>query len=200
MSRLRLPVFLLALALFAFPARAETAPAIKLVQNFYAALEATMKEGPKLGFEGRVKKLDPAVRKTFNLPVMARRAVGFSWSQQTPKEQQALVEAFSRFSVATYASRFKKYDGEKFEILGERPAQGGVIVETRLMPKGDAPVALHYLIVKDETGAPRIMDVYLDGAISELATRRADFGAVIKREGFRALIDSLSQKTQTMGP
>lgn len=202
MKRLRLPALLLTftLLLAAPSTRAEDAAAMEVVRVFYAALESTMKEGPTLGFDGRYKKLDPAVRKAFNLQLMARRAAGLGWAKETPENQKALAEAFSRFSVATYASRFTKYGGEKFEILGEKPAAGGgTMVETRLVPSDDAPVTLNYLVVKDETGAPRIMDVYLDAAISELATRRSEFAAVIKREGFRALIDSLEKKAQNMG-
>lgn len=199
MKRLRLSALLLALALFAFAPAARAADASSVVRTFYAALEATMKDGPALGFEGRVKKLDPAVRKAFNLPLMARRAVGLGWSRETPENQKALIEAFSKFSVATYASRFSKYDGEKFEVLSEKPAAGGgTMVETHLVPKGEAPVTLNYLVVADETGAPRIMDVYLDAAISELATRRSEFGAIIKRDGFPALIGSLENKARSM--
>lgn len=204
MKRLRLSAFLVLLLSFFLvcPAqpRAEETQAIALVRSFYATLTDAMKQGPELGFEGRVKKLEPAVKQTFNLPLMARHAVGLIWSKQTKAEQTALIEAFSRFSVATYASRFTKYDGEKFEVLGEKPAAGGgVMVETILTPKGSDPVTLNYLVRNDETGKPRIMDVYLDAAISELATRRADFGAVIKREGFSSLITSLKEKADEMG-
>lgn len=198
------PLALLCLALTFFapvaPASAEDTAAVTLVKSFYQTLEQTMKEGPKLGFEGRYKKLEPAVTKAFNLPLMARHAVGLSWSKEPPEEQKKLIEAFSRFSVATYASRFTNYDGEMFEVLGEKPAAGGgVMVETKLKPKDSEAVTLNYLVRNDESGTPRIMDVYLDAAISELATRRSEFGAVIKREGFFALIDSLEEKAKKMG-
>ncbi len=180
-------------------ASAEDTPAVALVKSFYATLEETMKEGPKLGFEGRYKKLEPAVTKAFNLPLMARYAVGLGWNKEPVEEQKKLIEAFSRFSVATYASRFTKYDGEIFQVLGEKPAAGGgVMVETKLKPKDGEAVTLNYLVRNDEAGSPRIMDVYLDAAISELATRRAEFGAVIKRQGFFALIDSLDEKAKKM--
>lgn len=171
-----------------------------LVRAFYGTLTETMKEGPTLGFEGRYKKLEPAVSKTFNLPLMARYAVGLSWSKETPEKQKQLTDAFARFSVATYASRFTKYDGEVFDVLGEKPvASGGVMVETHLVPKDGGAVTLNYLVRNDETGTPRIMDVYLDAAISELATRRSEFAAVIKRQGFEALVDSLAEKAKKMG-
>lgn len=180
-------------------AKGEKAPS-DVVRAFYAQLTETMKQGPQLGFEGRYKKLEPAVKAAFNLPYMARLAVGPVWAATKPDDQQKLVEAFSNFSVANYANNFKKYDGEKFEVLGEKPATGGgVIVETRLVPKDEAPVMLNYLVRADEKGAPRIVDVFLDATISELATRRSEFSSIIKRDGFGALVTSLNDKTKKMG-
>ena len=192
-----LALALLFVACAASPVQAAQTPS-GLVKDFYAALTETMKEGPKLGFDGRYKKLEPVVTQTFNLPAMARLAVGPAWAKATPDQQQEITKAFTSFSIATYASRFKKFDGEVFNVMGEKPLPQGTIVETTLTPKDEAPVILNYMVRNDETGAPRIMDVYLDASISEMATRRSDFGAVIKREGIDALIKSLDGKVKKM--
>ncbi len=176
----------------------DTAQATRVVSSFYSTLQAIMKDGPLLGFDGRYVKLDPAVRKAFDLPLMARYAVGPSWREADRTQQDRLVEAFSSFSIATYASRFKKYDGEVFEILGEKPMGETTMVETRLIPKGEPPIRLNYRLRKNTQGEMKIVDVYLDGSISELATRRADFSAVIKREGVSALVTSLENKVIAM--
>lgn len=205
MKSLRFTALVLAALLtFSLPsgAKAEMAPgaSAEVVKTFYAKLVETMKQGDKLGFEGRYKKLEPAVKTAFNLPLMSRFAVGPGWTQQDPANRQKFIESFSRFSIATYASRFTSFDGEIFEVLGEKPAaQGGIIVETHLTPKGGEPVTLNYLMRADETGSPRIDDVFLDATISELATRRSEFTAIIKRDGFPALIDMLDAKSKKMG-
>jgi len=202
MTRLTLlSVFSLVLVLtgLAPSVRAET-PAATVIQNFYDTLAATMKEGQTLGFDGRSEKLKPAIEAAFNLPLMARYAVANNWSKASGEEQKRLIHSFSAFSVATYASRFSKYDGEVFTVTGEKPAAGGAImVATTLTPRGGTPIALNYLLRPDEDGALRIVDVYLDAAISELATRRAEFTSVIKREGMPALLRSLDEKTKKMG-
>lgn len=192
-------LFLLLLTILApSSAHAETT-ASDVVKGFYAALVDTMKQGPELGFEGRYKKLEPEVTKAFNLSLMARYAVGPSWAKASPEDQQNLVKEFSNFSVATYASRFSKFDGELFEVKGEKTTANGIMVETHLTPKDSEPVTLNYLVRKDEEGALRIVDVYLDASISELATRRSEFSSVVKREGLAALISSLAEKTKKMG-
>jgi phospholipid transport system substrate-binding protein len=179
---------------------AKTSPASAVVRNFYGQLVDTMKQGDKLGFAGREKKLEPAIKGAFNLPLMTRFAVGPSWSNATLAEQKQLISAFSDFSVANYASRFAQYDGEQFTITGEKPTSGGVIVETQLQPKDGDAVSLNYLMRKDDKGAWRICDVFLNGTISELATRRSEFGAIVQRDGVPALVNSLGDKTKQMGP
>ena len=170
-----------------------------VVKNFYAQLTGVMKQGDQLGFAGRFKKLDPVLRQSFNLPLMTRFAVGLVWNDATPDEQQQITSAFSEFSTATYASRFAKYDGEQFTVGEEKTAGGGKIVETTLKPKDGDAVALNYLLRQDEAGAWRIVDVFMNGTISELATRRAEFSSVIKRDGIGALVNSLGEKSKQMG-
>jgi len=43
-----------------------------------------------------------------------------------------------------------------------------------------------------------ISDVYLDGAISEVATRRSEFGAILKNDGIDGLIAALNRKADML--
>lgn len=185
-----------------FAATQTDGTASAVVKNFYTTLVGVMKDGDNLGFAGRYKKLEPAIRSAFNLPLMTRFAVGPVWHTASTGEQQQLISAFSDFSVATYASQFTKYDGEQFEVIDQKAASGGgVIVETQLVPgDGSAPVTLNYLMKQDERGAWRIVDVFLDGAISELATRRSEFTSIVERDGIPALVNELDEKSKQMGP
>lgn len=187
---------------FAAPHAQAASSATDVVQKFYGTLTSVMKDGNNLGFSGRYKKLAPAIQAAYNLPLMTRYAVGPVWSQATPDEQKQLISAFSDFSIATYASRFTKYDGEQFQVLDQKPATGGgVIVETKLTPGGNTqPVSLNYLLKQDNQGKWRIIDVYLDGSISELATRRSEFTDIVNRNGIPALVDQLGNKAKAMGP
>lgn len=174
----------------------------QVVHKFYDTLSAVMKDGPDLGFSGRYKKLEPAIRAAYNLPLMTRYAVGPVWTQASADQQQQLISAFSDFSIATYANRFTKFDGEQFQVIDEKPASGGgKIVETKLVPGGsDQPVSLNYLMKQDDKGAWRIVDVFLDGSISELATRRSEFTSIVNRDGIPALVNQLGEKSKPIGP
>lgn len=185
------------------PATASAIPtttASAVIKNFYAQLTDVMKQGDQLGYSGRFKKLQPIVQSSYDMPYMTRVAVGMVWSKATPNEQKQLIEAFSDFSTANYAHNFAKFNGEEFIVTDEKPIKDGVIVETKLTPKDHDPVTLNYLMHKDDKGTWRIADVYLDGSISELATRRSEFSSIANRDGIPALVNSLGEKSKSMGP
>jgi phospholipid transport system substrate-binding protein len=135
----------------------------------------------------------PAV---FNLPVMARVAIGPSWKDLTEDQQRRFTDVFIRMTIATYANRFDGYSGESFETLPEVPAQqNGFMVQTRLnRTDGQPPVALNYLLRQEKDGGYRIVDVYLSGSISELATRRSEYATILKRDGVEKLIETLERR------
>ncbi len=180
-------------------ARAETAPAVGTISTYYDTLLAVMKDATKLGLKGRYAKLDPAIRKAFNLPLMTRLSVGPDWTKLSSDVQQRLVAAFSDMSVATYAARFDGYSGEHFDVDPKTaPTAGGVIVSTKLVQtNGDPPVQLNYLM-RDGDAGWQIVDVFLQGTISELATRRSEFSAVLRRDGPEALVQLIQRRADAL--
>lgn len=169
-------------------------PATQRVSSLSDALLDTMKQAKELGVKGRYDKLSPVLAKTYDLPLMTRIAVGQSWAALTPEQQKAIVSAFTRMTTATYASRFDGFSGEQFAILQTVDQKSGdKIVKTQIIQSNGKPVALSYLV--RNTGSDwRIIDVYLNGTISELANRRAEFGAVLKSGGADALVSSLNKQ------
>jgi phospholipid transport system substrate-binding protein len=169
---------------------------VRVVEKLHAALLGVMKNAEKLGYEGRYEALAPVLKETYDTPFMAEKSVGRHWKQATPAEQAALVETFSRFMIANYAGRFDGYSGQSFQTAGEEPsAQGTVLVRTRLVePQGEG-VQLNYRL-RPENGSWKIIDVYLNGTVSELALRRSEYASLIKREGWNAVIAALDQRIQ----
>ena len=192
---------ILVLLLSAFGAgdlRAQEAGPRAVVSTFQDTLLATMKEAGPLGFEGRYQRLQPAMESAFDLEQMTRIVVGGRWAKLSEAERRQVVELFRRFSVSTYASEFSGYGGEQFEIGDDRAQPGlGTIVETRLVLKKDAPVELNYLLRETPQGW-KIVDVYLDGAISELARRRAEFASIMRSRGVDGLIALLKKKNEEL--
>ena len=177
---------------------ADADPAIAPIRAFYDALLAAMKQADQLGVRGRYDKLAPVIRSTFDLAAMTRIAVGPEWTSIPAEQQTALLDNFARMTIATYAGRFDGFSGESFEIDPEVQSRNtGRIVRTKLLrPKAEA-VTLNYLM-RGSGDAWKVVDIYLSGTISELATQRSEFGAILKAGGPAALIESLKQQTDKL--
>ena len=185
---------LVALALPAGVEAVDVDPAVAPIRAFYDALLAAMKQADQLGVRGRYDKLAPVIRSTFDLPAMTRIAVGPEWTTIPPEQQSALTDYFSRMTIATYANRFDGWSGQSFEVDPEvLPRNNGRIVRTKLNRPKEEPVTLNYLM-RGTGDSWKIVDIYLSGTISELATQRSEFGAILKSGGPAALIESLRQQ------
>jgi phospholipid transport system substrate-binding protein len=185
---------LIGLALPLSAAAADADPAIAPIRAFYDALLAAMKQAEQLGVRGRYDKLAPVIRSTFDLPAMTRIAVGPDWTTIPADQQAALLDHFARMTIATYANRFDGFSGQSFEIDPDvQPRNTGRIVRTKLLRPKEEPVTLNYLM-RGTGDAWKIVDIYLSGTISELATQRSEFGAILKTGGPAALIESLRQQ------
>ena len=175
-------------------ALAQPATPAAVVEGFHAALLDAMRNARALGPRGRERRLRPAMQAAFDLPAMTRIAVGPPWTGLAEGERQALVSAFSDWVVATYASRFDGYAGESFATTGESVLQSGDrLVRTQLLRPDDAPVQLNYLLRGE--GRWRVVDVYLNGTISELASRRAEFTTLLREGGADRLAAELRRRT-----
>ena len=167
------------------------------VHSFYDTLLTTMKDGRTLGQSGRYARLAPVIARLFDVPLMARLAVGSSWASLPPIQQQQVTEAFGHYISATYADRFDSYSDEQLQVAGEQPYGAEVIVQTRIVKANGETVTLNYRM-HDNVGSWQITDVYMDGTISQLATQRAEFHSTLQREGVDGLIMALNRKVDLL--
>ena len=187
----------LAVTMLAYPAHAALTSGGDTVQGLYDALLGTMKSGRSLGQSGRFARLEPVIRRTFDITTMARLSVGSSWATLSEAQRRQVVESFGRYITAIYADRFDSYAGQKLQVTGEQPAAGGIMVKSQIIKANGEPVNVDYMMRRNgDTWL--ISDIYLDGAISEVATRRSEFGAILKNEGIDGLIAALNRKADIL--
>jgi len=173
-------------------ARAQGAdPAVPAVQTFYATLLDAMKGGKSLGAQGRYNKLKPAIERAFELGTMIKYAVGPSWASASADDQRALTSAFTNMTIAQYAGNFSSYDGEKFTVDPKADIRGtDHYVKTLLVAK-DQSVSFIYR-VRQFGGEWKIIDILLDGSISQLSVYRSDFAATVKAGGPQSLVKKIN--------
>jgi len=164
------------------------------VERLYAALLDVMKRSDELSYQGRYAELDPVIQQVYDLPFMSAKTLGRHWKQLSEEDRSRWVSIFTRLTVSTYADRFDGYTGQKFEVLSVEPSNyETMVVRTRIVPTDDDPVDLDYRL-RDEQGSWRIIDIFMNGTVSELALRRSEYSSVVKRDGFEALLASLEEK------
>ena len=181
-------------------ARGDELPPAATASALCDALIAAMKAGASAGFAGRRDMLSPEVRRDLDLALMTRIVVGRTWKSLSPSDSQQLVDAFSDYSVATYAEEFSGYSGQRFEVDPSSTLlpSGDSIVHTKLFTGSPEPVQLDYLMRKSD-GHWRIIDVYLNGTISQMAARRSEYSTVLSQGGPQALIALLRKKAVELG-
>ena len=81
---------------------------------------------------GRFTQLEPVVRRSFDIALMARLSVGPAWAVLTEAQRQQMPESYGRYISAIYADRFDSYAGQKLEVTGEPPAAAGVMVKSQI--------------------------------------------------------------------
>jgi phospholipid transport system substrate-binding protein len=188
---------LLMLMLGLVPVRAQTpSAAVAKIQTYYQQLMPTIQQAARLSVRERDKRFTPVFAAVFDIPTMTRLAVGPAWKSFSAEQQAAARDAFARFIVADYASQIKDYSGESFVVDPQTTPEsrgGGEIVKTKLLQPSGRTVNINYLVRGE-----RVVDIYLNGTISDLATRRDEFASIIAAGGADALIKRLRERTETL--
>jgi phospholipid transport system substrate-binding protein len=175
-----------------------TDPAAQRIESFDTALLGAWKSDKSVGAQGRAKVLAPAVEATFDLPAMARFAVGPTWTTIAPDDQAALLKSFSRFTIANYAKNFKDYSGQKLVVQPGVETRGlDKLVKTQLID-GSNTIPLAYRMRQSAGGPWKVIDVFYNGSISQLTTQRSDFSSTLTSGGAKALVAKLDAQTEKL--
>lgn len=168
--------------------------AVASIDALHADLLGVMKEAEELGYAGREEKLATIVPRYFDVEFMARKSLGRYWAQADDAGRARYLETFERFMVANYAGRFDGWSGQSFVVEGEEEAgHGTVLVQSRLIDPKDDDVELKYRM-RPVDGGWKVIDVFLDGTVSELALRYSEFVSIVKRDDLDALITALDER------
>ena len=164
------------------------------IDGLHASMLAVIHDAATTNFRQRYDALAPAIDKAYDLDFMGRKSLGKGFDTLSADDQKRWLAAFRNYMISNFAGRFKAFEGQRFETLGEEAAaQDTVLVKSRVIDPKES-VDLNYRMRKTESGEWKIVDVYLKGTVSELALRRSDFTATLDREGFPALLASIEAK------
>lgn len=190
---------LLLAAVRVLPATAETDPAVP-IHRLCDALIDSMKLGEQAGIQARENKLRPVITSVYDMTAVTKATLGISANKLSPEELQKLADAYSRFSVATYADQFAKFGGEHFEVGAPHPgAQPNTTVVPTVIVGGDGSrTGIDYVMHDEGNGNWGIVDVLFNGSISQVAVRRSEFVPIFRQSGLDGLVDLLDKKTDAL--
>lgn len=188
-------MIMLVMAVGSAIAEEEVATAKQVVDKFQVDLIDVMKNGKKLGYQGRYDRLAKSVADSHDLTKIARIVVGQEWEKLTEEQQLKFIDVFTRLSIASYAHNFKEYAGESFVFDTETETKrGGVVVHSHLNIPDDKPVKFEYQL-KDKGKSWRIINIIANG-VSDLAVKRSEYTSILQREGFDALVAIINEKIE----
>lgn len=175
--------------------------ATQVVEGLHAVMLDTMKQSEQLGYDGRLTRLQPAITTRYDFAFIAEKSVGLTWKDLTAAEREKLVDAITRLAGSNYAARMAEFSGEHFETVGtESASQNTILVRTRVVDTKGGAIPLDYRLRAAADGSPLIVDVFYDGTVSELAMRRSEYSALLKKGGIDALLAALEKKIADQAP
>jgi len=160
------------------------------VQTVAAFQSALVEAAAMAPCSARVSHLSAAVDALFDMPGIAQRVLRRHWAGLEPEARRAFVQRLHTQVALGYAANFKAHDPQFDEVQLQRQQGQRAQVQSALLRADKPPVPFSYLLASRE-GAWRIVNVVVEG-VSELSLRSAQYGDLIDRDGFDALLDRMN--------
>jgi phospholipid transport system substrate-binding protein len=174
--------------LFAGPQAGATSTAAMRIDAFHERLIDVMQMPD---FQARRGELAVVVPQVFDVATIARITLGTTWRTLDATQRDEFQRLLTDLIVATYADRFDRYDDQRFECDDGAPAGDGWVVQCRLLRKSGEPVNLDYYL--RDAG---VFDV-VAGGVSDLSLRRAEYGSIVRDDGYEALLRAIRAAIET---
>ncbi len=146
----------------------------------------------QLNEAGKVSKFHGLMTREFDIPLMARFALGRHWKRADAEQRTAYVDAFAKFLLHNYAPKIAGAKVASFDVISARRAgKRDVMVQSRIA-QGSGQVLKLVWRMRQRNGQYRVIDVVAEG-ISLALTKRQEFAAILKANGGQVapLIDRL---------
>ena len=133
----------------------------------------------------------------FDFKRMTQLAVGRSWNQATPQQQEALEKAFRTLLVRTYTAALSQSSGgTKVDIKPSSPEGGEATVRTVVTEPGRKPFSIDYRM-SNGGGDWKVYDVVVEN-LSLVTNYRGSFQSEIGRSGIDGLIKVIEERNQKL--
>ncbi len=132
---------------------------------------------------------------SFDNYYISRFVLGRYWKTIDKGIQKQFVDSFNNYIVATYAPKFKGWEGT-FKAVDSLLENNYYNVKMDILNEDGPALKMMWKMYLNKNKEFKILDVNIDG-VSMLVTQRAEFLSVIKNHpnGVIGLIDAMNKKT-----
>ncbi len=150
-------------------------------------------------FEERYTYLEPVINKNFDIALISKVILSRYWKSIDEEIKVRFINLFNKLTISTYISRFNSYDNQIFKNISiEQLKENRYLVKTEFVRLKEKPISFNYIIQKNGKKW-RIISVIANG-INDLSLKRAEYAAIIKKDGIEVLIEKLEQKIYDLQP
>jgi len=143
-------------------------------------------------------KIQKIISDTYDVNKMLALIIGDAWKNSEEKAKITLRRVFEEYISKNYIRRFasiKKLEFGKLEI--NKVGNNYQMAKTKLIINSNEEILISYLLNQDNKNW-KIFDVLLDGAISEIATKKSEFESFTNKGELKPLIEALKKKNSTL--
>lgn len=142
------------------------------------------------------ERLEHLLAGEVDIPWIGRFVLGRYWRGVAEEDRARYLEAYQRFLLSNYTSRFADYTGGSFRIISAtNEGDEGFTVNMEIDTLEQKGMLVDYRLHTTPEGALKIYDVIVEG-VSLITTQRAEFASVVGQGGLDSLISQLNQKAE----
>ncbi len=136
---------------------------------------------------------------SFDNYYISKFVLGRYWKTIDKQVQKKFVDSFNNYIVATYAPKFKGWEGT-FKAVDSQIENNYYNVKMNVINKEGPKMKMMWKLYINKNNKFKILDVNLEG-VSMLVTQRAEFLSVIKNhpQGVFGLIDAMNKRASAVG-
>ncbi len=167
-------------------------PASEVVKTKQTVLFGLIAQTPTPDNQAKLKALFDEM---LDYSGLAHASLGDRWGKLSGAEQKEFSDLLEKLVRRNYQRNLKKMLGWEVQYLGEEQVDGGVLVKTRAVNKGDKradPIQLDFKMVQVD-GRWLVGDLIPEGA-SLVSTYHTQFTRIYDKDGYPALKAKMLKK------
>lgn len=173
-----------------------------VLRGVTSEVTASLKQDPGLVAdpEKLQRLVETRVVPVFDFSLMTQFAVGRSWRQVSPAQQNRLTAEFKTMLLRTYSGALAHYRDQVVTYKPVRyvPGDTDATVRSEVKQNGATLARLDYAMTRTPEGW-KVYDVKLD-SVSLVTAYRGGFAAKIREAGVDGLIRALAEKNRLAAP